>query len=111
MDAEVLRTHRAARRDEYQIRTGPLFDRQDFGRGSSVAVPILVNGRLWGMLGTLTELRRLPAGTEERLEKFAELIAAALANSQARAELQLLADEQTALRRIAELVAHGAAED
>ena len=79
-------------------------------KGSSVSVPILVSGRLWGMLGTLTENRRLPAGTEARLEKFAELIAAAMANSQARAEVQLLADEQTALRRIAELVAHGAAE-
>jgi signal transduction histidine kinase len=109
-DAEVLRTHRAARRDDYQIRSGPLFDRHDFRKGSSVSVPILVGGRLWGMLGTLTEDRPLPAGTEARLEKFAALIAAAMANSEARAEVQLLADEQTALRRIAELVAHGAAE-
>ena len=107
--AEVLRTHRAARRDDYQI-AGGIFDRDDFAKGSSVSVPILVNGGLWGMLGEITENRELPAGTEQRLEKFAELIAAAVANSQARAEVQALADEQSALRRIAKLAAHGAAE-
>ncbi|MCW2994570.1 MAG: sensor signal transduction histidine kinase [Conexibacter sp.] len=108
--AEVLRTRRPARRDDYQIGSGPLFDREDYGVGSSVSVPILVDDRLWGMLGTLTERRRLPEGTERRLQQFAELVAAALANSQARAEVQRLADEEAALRRVAELVARGSDE-
>jgi len=37
-------------------------------------------------------------------------VSAALANSQARAQVQRLADEQAALRRVAELVARGASE-
>ena len=73
-----------------------------------MCVSIVVEGRLWGLLGTLTEDRRLPTGTEERLQKFAELVAPAIANSQTRAEIVRLADEQAALRRVAELVARGA---
>jgi hypothetical protein len=50
----------------------------------------------------------LAAGIEDRLAKFAELAATAVAKAQLRAELKSLADEQTALRRVAELVARGA---
>ena len=60
------------------------------------------------MIGVLTRGRRLPSVTETRLLKFAELVAAALANNQARAEVRTLADEQAALRRVAELVARSA---
>ena len=70
-------------------------------------MPILVEDRLWGALGILTDGHRLPPETEDRLQKFTELVAAALANSHARAEVRQLADEQTALRRVAELVARG----
>ena len=105
---EVIRTHRPARRDNYLTSAAPLFSDGSYGRGSSVSVPIIVEGRLWGLLGCVTEGRRLPTGTEHRLQQFAELVAASLANSQARAEVQQLADEQSALRRVAELVARGA---
>ena len=105
---EVIRTHRAARRDNFRISAAPLFSDGSYGLGSSVSVPIMVEGRLWGLLGCVTEGRRLPTGTEHRLEQFAELVAAAIANSQARAEVQQLADEQSALLRVAELVASGA---
>ena len=74
-------------------------------------MPIVVDNRIWGALGTLTTGRRLSAGTEGRLQQFAEVVAAALANSQARADLQRLADEQGALRRVAELVARGVPSD
>ena len=63
------------------------------------------------MLTATSDAQPLPHGTEHRLQQFAELVAAALANSQARAELQALADEQTALRRIAELSAQEAPAD
>ena len=51
---------------------------------------------------------RLPADAETRLSQFTELLATAIANTQAREELHRLADEQSALRRIATLVAQGA---
>ena len=57
-------------------------------------------------LSTASEQR--PPGTEERLARFSELIAIALANSQARADLRQFVEEQAALRRVATLVAEGA---
>ena len=50
----------------------------------------------------------LPLGTEYRLAQFAELVASAISNSQARGELGRVADEQAALRRVATLVAEAA---
>ena len=81
------------------------------GAGSSVGAPIVVEDRVWGMLEATTPDRALPVEAEQRLQQFAELVAAALANAQARAELQRLADEQTALRRVAELVARAGSSD
>src|SRR5947208_5668760 len=51
----------------------------------------------------------LPEDTEARLADFTELVATALANAESRAALGQLADEQAALRRVATLVAAGAA--
>jgi signal transduction histidine kinase len=104
--AKVLRTRRAARRDDYDSDDLPAYAR-DFKIGSSVAAPIMVDERVWGMLAATTEGRRLPVAAEHRLQQFAELVAAALANAQARTDLQRLADEHAALRRVAELVARG----
>ena len=50
-----------------------------------------------------------PPNLEGRLAKFTELLATAIANTEARTEVQRLADEQAALRRVATLVAEGAA--
>jgi signal transduction histidine kinase len=114
-DAETLpdfvrREDRAVRVDDYtRERDAQLASR--FGLAAAVAAPISVQGRVWGMLTATSGSGPLPAGTEQRLEQFAKLVASALANVQARAELQALADEQAALRRVAELVAHGAALD
>jgi signal transduction histidine kinase len=106
---EMMRTLRPARLDRYDLVADRTYSSRDFGVGSSVSVPIIVNGRLWGALGTLNEGRRLPAETEVRLGKFAELVASALANVEAHAELEQFAARQSALRRVAELVARGAA--
>jgi signal transduction histidine kinase len=106
--ATMLRTLKPARLDRYDEVVDRSYAKREFGVGSSVSVPIIVNGRLWGSLGTLNEGRRLPAETEGRLAKFAELVASALANVAARAELECFGDEQAALRRIAELVAGAA---
>jgi signal transduction histidine kinase len=50
-----------------------------------------------------------PVGAEKRVAEFTELVATAIANADARAELRRLADEQAALRRVATLVAEAAA--
>ena len=52
-----------------------------------------------------------PADTEPRVVQFTELVATAIANAEARAQLQRLADEQAALRRVATLVAAGSRTD
>jgi signal transduction histidine kinase len=85
---------------------------------SSVAAPITVGGSLWGVLTAGSGGERLPSDTEERLEKFGELLATAIANAESRAALAAsearareLAREQAALRRVATLVARGASPD
>jgi signal transduction histidine kinase len=107
--AEITRTRLPARRDDYVGHGGPAYARDHLGLGSAAAVPVIVDDRIWGILGaTTSDGRRLPLDTEHRLAQFAELVAAALANAQARSDLQRMADEQTALRRVAELIARTA---
>jgi len=49
----------------------------------------------------------LPADTEAQLAGFTELVPTAIANTESRASLAWLAEEQAALRRVATLVAQG----
>ena len=107
----VLETGRPARLDNYADATGPLAeDLRGAGVRSAVATPIVVEGRLWGLIAAGSgQERPLPPDTEMRLASFTELVAAAIANAEARAELGRLVDEQAALRRVATLVAEGAA--
>ncbi len=77
---------------------------------SSVAAPIMAEDRLWGVL-VAARRADLPPQVEEKLSRFAELAGTAIAGSQARADLQALADEQAALLRVAELVAGGGPSD
>jgi signal transduction histidine kinase len=81
---------------------------RESGARSSAGAPVSVEGRLWGvMIVASTREDVLPAGIEEHLAGFTELVATAIANTQARAELRGIADEQAALRRVATLVARG----
>src|SRR4029077_9994465 len=73
---------------------------------SQVASPIVVDGRLWGAI-SVNSSNDFPPDTEERLEKFIELVATAIANAESRGTLAQLADEQAALKRVATLVAKG----
>jgi GAF domain-containing protein len=106
----VFETGRPARVDSYADASGP-FSRALHERGvrSAVGTPIVVEGRLWGLMSAGSTLSEsLPADTEARLASFTELVATAIANAEARAEVERLADEQAALRRVATLVAQGA---
>jgi PAS domain S-box-containing protein len=85
----VARTGRPARIDNYAEATGPIADygRRLNARGA-VGGPIVVAGRCWGaMIVSSREAEPLPAGTEAWIEEFAELVATAIANVQARTDL------------------------
>ncbi len=49
----------------------------------AVAAPITVGGRLWGCLAAGFSDRMAPAGVEDRLARFADLVAMAIANAEA----------------------------
>ena len=108
----VARTGRPARVDDYAEVPGAIASTlaREAGIRTAVGVPVLVDGKPWGVIMALsTERRPLAEGTEERLAAFTELIATAIANTDARDELRQLAEEQAALRRVATLVASGTA--
>jgi signal transduction histidine kinase len=107
--ALVYRTQRPQRLDNYSYAAGQLAaGARNVGLRSAVGSPIVVDGRLWGAIVAGTSgAGPLPADAEARLAQLVELVATAIANVQARAETQRLADEQEALRRVATLVARG----
>ena len=84
--------------------------RRQAGLSSSVASPILVEGRLWGVISVASS-EPLPEDTDVRLLAFTELVATAIATSEARDNLRRLAAEQASLGRVATLVAKGATGD
>ena len=108
--AQVLRTGEAARVDDWASATGAVAAMADvLGVRSSVATPIVVEGRLWGvMIAATSQSEPLPGDTESRVGQFTELVATAIANAESREAHARLAEEQAALRRVATLVASGA---
>jgi PAS domain S-box-containing protein len=75
----------------------------------AVGCPVVVRGRVWGAMGAASSSSQaFPPGMETRIGQFADLVATAIANADARAEVERLAQEQAALRRVATLVAEGA---
>src|SRR3984957_8444377 len=86
----VFETGRSVRIDNYADASGPLsVIAQDTGSRSAVGSPIIVEGRLWGMMGAGSCTgQALPWGSEARLASFTELVAMAIANAESRAELK-----------------------
>jgi PAS domain S-box-containing protein len=89
LGAIVRRTARPARVDDYAGATGSIAQHaRERGLRWGVAAPILVEGEVWGVvLGGSGQRELPPADTEERVGKFAELVAAAISNVQAREDL------------------------
>ena len=106
----IARTRQTVRMDDWPSIDGPIAAhiRGELGVRSTVASPIIVDGRLWGAVALHSRGESLAADTESRLLNFTHLVATAIANSSARAEVARLVEEQTALRRVATLVARGA---
>jgi signal transduction histidine kinase len=113
LTAAVQRTGETARVDDYRdVPGGEPYLLE--GLRSAVAVPIHVNGRLWGAIAVGSDQAPQPPDTEQRMTQFTDLVATAVANAQTRGALQAshdelarLLEEQAALRRVATLVARG----
>jgi signal transduction histidine kinase len=87
----ILKTGRSARIDNYaDSSSGPIgVTASQAGINSSLAAPIMVEGRLWGLIAAGSNLKQpLPADTEARVASFTELVATAIANAESRAELK-----------------------
>ena len=108
VSAKLLKTGRGARIDDYER----IVNRASYAQGvplsSVVGAPVIVEDRTWGLIVAWSESEPLPPKTEDRLSQFAELVATAIANAQARQELRGVAAEQSALHRVAALVARAA---
>jgi len=81
----------------------------DLGYEAAIGAPIMVDGKVWGIV---TAARTqpddpFPPDAEHRLGDFAALVAPAIVNAEAHRETAELFAEQSALRRIATLVAAG----
>jgi signal transduction histidine kinase len=88
--AEVLRTGRTARIDNYDGVAPELLARWFGATGSSpyaVASPVIVAGSLWGTIVAGSLEGPLPEETDRRMAEFTELLAIAIANASSRAEL------------------------
>jgi signal transduction histidine kinase len=85
----VFETGLPVRIDSYVDASGPVgVDARADGVGSGVGAPIIVEGRLWGVMAAYsTPDLVLTANTEARLTSFTELVATAIANVESRAEL------------------------
>jgi signal transduction histidine kinase len=104
----VFETGRSARIDNYaELSSGPVgLAARETGLNSSLATPIVVEGRLWGVIAAgSTRKQPVPADTEARLASFTELVAMAIANAESRAALaasraRIVAAADEARRRI-----------
>jgi signal transduction histidine kinase len=108
MSLTVFRTGRPARVEDYTDLPGTVAaEAREHRFGRVAGAPIIVDGRVWGVISTSSPNAPFADDLEDRLVEFTELVATAIANSQAHEELTRLAEEQAALRRVATLVAQG----
>jgi signal transduction histidine kinase len=89
--SRVLHTGRPARLDSSELQRAPgsIAERlREMGLRCTVAVPIIVDKRVWGMAAVGSAAPDpLPPDTEARIGDFADLVATAIANAATRAEL------------------------
>jgi signal transduction histidine kinase len=86
--ARVIRTGRSARVDDSSNASaflGEVTERTVVR--CSVAVPIMVEGSLWGSMGAATDHQQFQADAEQRMAEFTELIGTAISSIQARSDL------------------------
>jgi signal transduction histidine kinase len=82
---------------------------RELGIDASIGAPVIVDGDVWGVV-TASRFRgreSFPPSAEEHLGDFATLFALAIGNAAWQRSLAAMLEEQSALRRIATLVAGG----
>jgi signal transduction histidine kinase len=107
--AMVLKTGLPARQDSLED-TASSFNEsiREVGVQSGIGVPVIMDGRVWGVIGAASSRPKpLPPDTEMLIGDFADLVGTAIANAATRDQLRDLAEQQAALRRVATLVAQG----
>jgi signal transduction histidine kinase len=104
---QVRNSARPARVDSFVGATGPIArEAQALGIRASIGCPITVDGRLWGVIAaSKTRDEPFPPDTESRIGDFTELVATAISNAEARADLiasreRLLTAGDEARRRV-----------
>lgn len=87
--ALVRESGRPVRIDSFAEASGPIAEEaRALGIQSSVGCPIIVAGRLWGVIAASRRSNEpFPADTESQMAEFTELVATAIANAESRAEL------------------------
>jgi PAS domain S-box-containing protein len=84
----VLQTGRSARLDDFSAATDPIgVTAREAGIKSAVGSPVIVKGRLWGVMTATSTEGPMPPDTEARLSSFTELVATAIANAEGKSEL------------------------
>jgi signal transduction histidine kinase len=89
LSTQVSQTSRPGRMDSYADTSGALGTIiRERGLRSAVATPVIVAGRLWGvMIAASMSERRLPSDLAARLADFTDIAATAVANAESRADL------------------------
>ncbi len=87
--ALVREADRPVRVESFADASGPIAEEaRAFGIRSSVGCPIVVAGRLWGVIAASSKGEApFPDGTEAEIGEFTELVATGIANAESRAEL------------------------
>jgi signal transduction histidine kinase len=87
--ARVLEAPGPIRVDSFNEAVGAIAEEaQALGIRSSVGCPILVEGRLWGVIAASTKRAEgFPPETESQISEFTDLVATAVANADSRDEL------------------------
>jgi signal transduction histidine kinase len=89
VSTRVWETRGPARMDRYVDASGPVAAlAREASFRSLAGTPIVVEGRLWGlMIAATSGEQRLPADTEGRLAGFTDLVATAISNAESRSAL------------------------
>jgi signal transduction histidine kinase len=89
LPAMVLRSGGSARLDWREDLSGPVAElMRKHGIRSSVGAPIVVEGRVWGvMIASRHQAEPFPDNTESRILGFTELVATAISNAASREQL------------------------
>jgi signal transduction histidine kinase len=105
--ALVRRTGRPARMDNYEMASGAVAaNARKAGARVAVGTPIVVDGRVWGVIqASWRDEEGPPPDTEERIAHFAVLLGTAIANADSRDQLtasrvRLLTAADEARRRV-----------